>query len=160
MDTYRAIEALCDISRDLVATHGSEEYNEISATYPSKAERDLRPAAFAIPRNRDDVVAVLDTLKHFGDKVPLAIAGAGLLPVLGSANVEGGITIHMCHFKGIQINSDNSIVRISPGETWESLCEVLEPRGLSVSGSRGDVSTKGTACMMFIYRMIELTSLG
>lgn len=149
MSISKAIESLRAISTDLVVQIGSPEYDYIIGKYLSKFESDLKPAAFATPRNKEEVASILKAIKPFGNKVPLAITGAGQQPAPGVANVTDGITIHMSRFKGIELSSDKTIVSISPGETWGPVYEVLDGEGLSVSGCRastggiGGIATHG-----------------
>jgi FAD/FMN-containing dehydrogenase len=118
--------------------------------YLSKLESDIKPAAFATPRNKDEVVSILQTIKPFGTEIPLAVAGAGQQPAPGVANVAGGITIHLGQFKGVKLNADKTVVSISPGETWGAVYGVLDAEGLSVSGCRastGGIGGLGTQGM-------------
>lgn len=136
MSVSDAIEALRAISTDLMALPATKEYDGTLKTYLSTLENDIKPAAFALPRKKEDVVAILQTLKSFSSQVAIAIAGAGQQPAPGVANIAGGITIHMRRFKDIEVNSENNTVSISPGETWGPVYEKLDALGLSVSGCR------------------------
>ena len=149
MSVSEAIDALKAIRGDMIVLPGSDGYKNTISTYLSTFESELKPAAFALPTNTQDVVQILKILTAFAVKVPVAICGAGQQPAAGVANVDGGITIHMYRFKGIELSPDRSFVSISPGEIWGNVYETLDPEGLSVSGCRastggiGGLSTHG-----------------
>jgi FAD/FMN-containing dehydrogenase len=149
MSVSKAIEILQGLSPSLVALPGTPEYETISGRYLSKFQSDLKPAAFATPANTDEVVSIVKALSAFGTEVPLAVSGAGQQPAPGVGNVAGGITIHLGRFKGVELNSDKTVVSISPGETWGSVYGRLDAEGLSVSGCRastggiGGIATHG-----------------
>jgi FAD/FMN-containing dehydrogenase len=150
MSVLKAIEALQQISSDLVVLPGSTEYDEVTGTYLSTFESQLKPAAFALPSSTQEVKAVLKALTAFGNEIPVAICGAGQHPSAGVANVADGITIHMRRFKGVKLSEDRSFVSIAPGETWGDVYKALDSEGLSVSGGRasscgiGGLATHGT----------------
>lgn len=163
MSVSKAIEALQNISTDLVILLGSDEYESVSATYLSTFESELKPAAFALPSSTHEVKAVLEALTAFESEVPVAICGAGQHPSAGVANVADGITIHMQRFKGIKLSADRSYVSISPGEIWGNVYKALDSEGLSVSGGRasscgiGGLATHGMYCkysLKFVFNLL------
>ncbi|KAI0843845.1 hypothetical protein F5Y00DRAFT_256502 [Daldinia vernicosa] len=73
--------------------------------------------------------------------VNFAIRGAGMQPLPGSANVQGGVTLDLRRFIGIDIM--NGFVQGGTDELWGKVYEKLDAFGLSVTGSRSAIGGIG-----------------
>jgi hypothetical protein len=136
MSIAKAIEAVKNISSKLVVLPETEEYAEITMSYYSELERELKPACFITPHSANDVAEVLKAVKPILDTPSLAIAGAGQQATPGAANVKGGITIHLRNLKGIEISEDQKVISVA---AWEQMGDVYEKAravGLGVAGNR------------------------
>lgn len=75
---------------------------------------------------------------------PFAVKSGGHTAFAGAASIEDGITISFENMKEIKLSGDKKTVAIQPGNRWQAIYEVLNPKGVSVIGSReGGVGTGG-----------------
>ena len=131
-----AIQAVRDISNDLVILPESPSYDEITASYFSELERELTPAAFLTPSSATQVADILKALKPFVNNLKIAIAGSGQQTTPAVANVRDGLTIHLRNLKGIEVNAEKKIVSIAAGERMGDVYETAAASGLGVMGNR------------------------
>ena len=136
MATQRAIEALQETLKDLVHLPGSETYNELTESYFSELERELKPACFVTPTSASQVASIVKALKPYANDVKLAICGAGQQSTPEVANVRGGITIHLRGLKGIKVDKEKKIVSIAAGETMGRVYDETVAVGYAVAGNR------------------------
>jgi len=59
-----------------------------------------------------------------------------LIAWTGSANIQDGITVELRGLKGIHLADDKTHVTIGVGETWGSVYDELEKKGLTTAGGR------------------------
>ncbi|KAI1148201.1 hypothetical protein F4825DRAFT_470629 [Nemania diffusa] len=112
MSVSEAIKAALQISSDLVALPGSEEYDKIAESYFTELERDIKPACFITPCSAVQVADVVKAIKPFASSSTLAICGAGQQSTPNVANVHGGLTIHLQRLRGINVDADRGIVSV------------------------------------------------
>ncbi|OTA58986.1 FAD-binding domain-containing protein [Hypoxylon sp. EC38] len=136
MGVSEAIEAIQKISSELVVRPGTEEYDELTKSYFSELERELKPACFLTPNSPSQVAGILKAIKPFGLHSKVAICGAGQQATPEVANVRGGITIHLKNLRGIKLNPGNKTVSVAAGEKMGAVYEVLIDASLGVVGNR------------------------
>ncbi|KAI1209700.1 FAD-binding domain-containing protein [Annulohypoxylon truncatum] len=136
MPVSEAIEAVKNISSEVVVLPGTEEYDELTKSYFSELERELKPACFLTPGSPSQVADILKAIKPFGLHSKVAICGAGQQATPGVANVRDGITIHLKNLRGITLNLGNKIVSVAAGEKMGDVYEVVMSAGLGVVGNR------------------------
>jgi len=74
----------------------------------------------------------------------LAIRGGGHSTLVGSSNIEGGITLDMRGMNNISFRENGEIVEVGAGAVWGDVYAKLDPLGLSVVGGHGyDVGVAG-----------------
>ena len=75
---------------------------------------------------------------------PFAVKSGGHTAFAGAASIEDGITISFENMKEIKLAADKKTVAIQPGNRWQAVYDALNPKGVSVIGSReGGVGTGG-----------------
>lgn len=136
MSVLEAIEAIQKISSELVVLPGAEEYDELTNSYFSELERELKPACFLTPSSPSQVAGILKAIKPFGLQSKVAICGGGQQATPGVANVRDGITIHLKNLRGITIDPGNKIVSVAAGEKMGDVYEAVIDAGLGVVGNR------------------------
>jgi hypothetical protein len=131
MDKTHILVALSD----LVFLPDSKEYKASSNSYFTAFENEINPLCVAQPRN---VKELSELLKRVSDipNLSVAVRGGGHTPWAGAANAEGGITVDLLHFKGIEVDIKAGLVHIGARETWGDVYGKLAEHGLSVSGGR------------------------
>ncbi|KAI0842313.1 FAD-binding domain-containing protein [Hypoxylon sp. FL0890] len=136
MSVLDAIEAVEKISRDLVILPESEQYDEISKSYFSELERELKPACFLTPTTTSQVADIVKAIKPFSLLSAVAVCGAGQQATPMVANVRGGLTIHLRNLRGIEIDMENNVVLVGAGERMGNVYESVMAAGLGVLGNR------------------------
>lgn len=136
MSVSEAIKAIQRVSSDLVILPGSNEYAEITNSYFSELERELKPASFLTPTTPSQVADILKAIKPCGLLSKVAICGSGQQATPGVANVRDGLTIHLKNLRGITLNLGNNIVSVAAGEKMGKVYEVVMDAGLGVVGNR------------------------
>lgn len=77
MSITQAIEAVKEISADLVILPESQTYDEITKSYFTELERELKPASFLCAKSASQVSGIIKAMKPFADGLKFAICGAG-----------------------------------------------------------------------------------
>ena len=131
MDKAQILVALSD----LVFLPDSEEYKASSNSYFTAFENEINPLCVAQPHNVKELSELLKKVSEISD-LSVAVRGGGHTPWAGAANAEGGITVDLLHFKGIEVDLKAGLVHIGARETWGDVYEKLAEHGLSVSGGR------------------------
>ncbi|RYP61823.1 hypothetical protein DL771_009989 [Monosporascus sp. 5C6A] len=131
-----AIEAVKKISSDLAVLPGSEEYDEITKSYFSELERELKPACFLTPSSVSQVADIVKAIKPFAGRSAVAICGSGQQATPGVANVRHGLTIHLRNLRGIEIDTHKKVVSVAAGERMGKVYETVMAAGLGVVGNR------------------------
>lgn len=136
MAISQAIQAIKEISNDLVIAPRSETYDEITKSYFSELERELKPAYFLTPNSAQQVSQILKACKPFAGDLQIAICGAGQQVTPGVANIRDGLTIHLRGLKGVEVDADNKVVSVAAGEKMGNVYEKLVRLGLGIAGNR------------------------
>lgn len=136
MAVLKAVQAIKEISDDLVVAPDSGVYDEITKSYFSELERELKPAYFLTPNSAQQVSEILKAVKPFAGDLQIAICGAGQQATPGVANVRDGLTIHLRGLKGVEVDTDNKVVSVAAGEKMGNVYEKLVSLGLGVAGNR------------------------
>lgn len=139
----KAIEAVKKISSDLVVLPGSEEYYEITKSYFSELERELKPSSFLTPSSVSQVADIVKALKPFADDLKFAICGSGQQATPGVANVRDGLTIHLRNLRGVELDTEKKIISVAAGEQMGKVYETVMAAGLGVVGNRHSSSGVG-----------------
>ncbi|KAF3005513.1 hypothetical protein E8E14_002687 [Neopestalotiopsis sp. 37M] len=132
----KAIDAIANLPGDLVVLPGTEKYDEITDSYFSELERELKPRCFVTPSSATQVSTALQTLKPFANEVKIATCGAGQQATPGVANVHDGITIHLRNLRGIDVDTERKIVSIAAGERMGDVYDAVSAAGFAVAGNR------------------------
>jgi FAD/FMN-containing dehydrogenase len=136
MSVLEAIDAAKKIATNLVVLPGCEEYDEITKSYFSELERELKPASYLTPRSASQTADLVKAIKPFSDRGSVAICGSRQQATPGVANVQDGLTIHLRNLRGVNIDSENKLVRVAAGEKMGNVYEQLVAAGLGVTGNR------------------------
>ena len=75
-----------------------------------------------------------------------AIRGGGHTPNVGSANIDGGITLDMSSLATVTLTSraDQLVTSVGAGARWRDVYRILDSRNLTVAGGRdGSVGVAG-----------------
>lgn len=131
-----AIEAIKQISSNLVVLPRNEQYNEILNSYFSELERELKLACFLVPSSASEVSQIMKTLRAFAEGIKFAVCGSGQQATPGVANVKDGITIHLQNLRGVELNTGKKTVSVAAGERWGKVYETVMAAGLGVVGNR------------------------
>lgn len=102
---------------------------------------DQHPNAVVVPRNVDDVIAVV----RFANKHGLRVAAQGTgHQALALGDLTGSILVHTSALTEVQIDVDSHLVRAGAGVTWNTVSAALAEHGLTgLAGSAGDVGVVG-----------------
>lgn len=156
-----AIEAVKQISSKLVVLPGNEQYNEITKSYFSELERELKPACFLVPSSASEVSQILKTLRSFAESIKFAVCGSGQQATPGVANVKDGITIHLQNLRGVELNTGKKTVSVAAGERWGNVYETVMAAGLGVVGNRyssGGIGGDAVQCEFFLLVIHGITA--
>ena len=108
-------------------------------SYWTNVQREVYPACFVMPTSSQEVSTAIKTL--VSNECKFAIRSGGHSPVKEWSSIQGGVTLDLSDFKGVEIASDRSSVNIRPGNRWVDVYTELEAQGLATSGGR--VATVG-----------------
>jgi FAD/FMN-containing dehydrogenase len=136
MSVSNAIIAIQEISSDLVVLPGTQAYDEITNSYFTELERELKPACFLIPKSAKEVAGILKAIKPFTDGLKIAICGAGQQATPAVANVHDGLTIHLGNIRGVEVETKRKVVSIAAGEKMGHVYEKVTASGFGVVGNR------------------------
>lgn len=135
--------ALATLLSDKVFFPGDPGYNASDQSYFFAGAR-LSPACIVSITSATDVATTIQVLGRddTGTSAPsFAIRGGGLLPNVGAANINGGVTIDLSAMNSINMNGDNSIVSVGSGARWGNVYKMLDNSNLGVTGAR--IATAG-----------------
>ena len=116
----------------------SQGYKNTTSSYYSAFEDELSPGCVVRPTKKLDISLIIKTLKSLSKlkSCQLAIKGGGHTPFAGSANIDGGVTLDLESFTGVDVNTERTLTSIGAGERWGNLYGTLDPLGLTVVGGR------------------------
>lgn len=102
---------------------------------------DQHPNAVVVPRNADDIIAVVRFANQHGLRV--APQGTGH-QALALGDLIGSILVRTSAFSEVQIDAGSRRVRAGAGVIWNAISAALEGHGLAgLAGSAGDVGVVG-----------------
>lgn len=139
----QAVNALVDRGLGkLICPAESPLYQERVASYWSLTAQK-KPFCFLHPRNTDDVVRIIKTLKDHPD-CHFAIRSGGHV-AWGASNIDKGLCIDLgMHMHSLAVDKEQGVVSIGPGARWSDVYKQLEPHGVAVAGGRsGGVGVAG-----------------
>jgi FAD/FMN-containing dehydrogenase len=102
---------------------------------------DQHPNAVAVPRNADDIIAVVRFANEHGLRV--AAQGTGH-QALALGDLAGSILVHTSAFTELHVDAGSRRVRAGAGVIWNTVSAALHEHGLAgLAGSAGDVGVVG-----------------
>ncbi|KAI2603715.1 FAD binding domain-containing protein [Hypoxylon sp. NC1633] len=102
----------------------------------------LHPWCFVLPYDTNDTSIVIKTL--VANQCPFGIRGGGHAHFADSNSIHEGVTIDFGYMNITTYDEDNKSASITPGASWQSVYETLQPHGVTVTGARdGGVGTAG-----------------
>jgi UDP-N-acetylenolpyruvoylglucosamine reductase len=136
MSVPEVIKLLQEISDDLVVFPETQAYDEITNSYFTELERELRPTCFLVPHSPKEVAAIVKRVKPFADGLKIAICGAGQQATPEVANVRDGLTLHLRNLRGIETDAEKRVVSVASGEKMGNVYEKVMAAGFGVVGNR------------------------
>jgi len=131
--------ALRDTIRGLVVGPNDENWDE--ARRPWNFAHDQRPAFVAFPERADDVVAIVQHARRHGLRLAPQGTGHNAGP-LGS--LEDTILVSTARMRGVAIDAEARVARVSAGTLWLEVTEPASELGLApLAGSSPDVGVVG-----------------
>ncbi|KAI0173482.1 FAD binding domain-containing protein [Hypoxylon sp. FL1284] len=102
----------------------------------------LHPWCFVLPYDTNDTSIVVKIL--VAHQCPFGIRGGGHAPFADSNSIHGGVTVDFGYMNTTTYDEDSKSASITPGASWQSVYETLQPHGVTVAGARdGGVGTAG-----------------
>lgn len=130
--------------RRILHLPGSSEFLDSENDYFTAAACEVQSAAVARPTSTTEVSALLKSLRrHLPPDTPIAVRGAGHATYGGTAKAKAGVTIDMRGLRGVNVLPDETVVRISAGETWASVYTALESRDIPLTTVGGRMPSVG-----------------
>ena len=118
---------------------GDARYDEVRPAW--NLTIDQRPAAVAVPRDADQVVAAVLYAKREGLRVAAQGTGHNASP-LGDLERHPAIKTH--EMRGVEIDAGNRIARVEAGAQWGDVVGPAGEHGLAaLAGSSHDVGVVG-----------------
>jgi hypothetical protein len=106
---------------------------------------DLRPAAVALPRDVDDVAAVVRAARAAGLRVAPQSTGHGAAPLTG-IDLSDVVLVKLSGLTGVTVDVERRTARVVGGTLWQDVVAATAPHGLTaLHGSAGDVAVAGYA---------------
>src|ERR687896_570877 len=122
-----------------VVTPGDTDWDDTRQVF--NLTTDLRPAAVALPRDVDDVIAAVRYARANGLRVAPQATGHNAAP-LGS--LEDTLLVDVRELQTVSIDPDARHVRVGAGVKWERVVPQLSELGLAaLHGSSPDVGIAG-----------------
>jgi FAD/FMN-containing dehydrogenase len=102
---------------------------------------DQRPAAVAIPRDADQVVAAVLYAKHEGLRVAAQGTGHNASPL---GDLSDTLLVKTHEMRGVEIDASNRVARVEAGALWGDVVAPAGEHGLAaLAGSSHDVGVVG-----------------
>jgi hypothetical protein len=125
-----------------VSQEGSSAWQNFKDNYWAAQQGELDPRCVIKPKRAEQISATVLIARL--SQCPFAVKSGGHTAFAGAASIEDGITISFENMKEIKLAADKKTVSIQPGNRWQPVYEALNPKGVSVIGSReGGVGTGG-----------------
>jgi hypothetical protein len=128
--------ALAALFPGRVVFQNTEAYANITTSYWSAFENELKPACVVTPTTAKELGKIIKHIGDFPGKVEVAVKGGGHTAWAGSANTDGGVLINLEDFKELHINREAGTITIGVGHNWGDVYGVLQPLALAVAGGR------------------------
>jgi len=120
---------------------GDARYDEVRPAWNLAV--DQRPAAVAVPRDADQVVAAVLYAKREGLRVAAQGTGHNASPL---GDLSDTLLIKTHEMRGVEIDADNRIARVEAGAQWGDVVGPAGEHGLAaLAGSSHDVGVVGYA---------------
>ena len=114
-----------------------------AARMPWNVAVDQRPAAVALPRNADEVAAVVRAAASSGLRVAPQSTGHGAGPLDG-ADLSDVVLLRMSAFTGVTVDGDARTARVVGGTQWRDVAVAAAEHGLAcMHGSAPDIGAAG-----------------
>ncbi|WP_308291252.1 FAD-binding oxidoreductase [Microbacterium ureisolvens] len=114
-----------------------------AARTPWNLAVDLHPAAVAVPRDVDEVAAVVAAASAHGLRVAPQSTGHLALSLHG-LDLSNTVLLRMHRFTGVRVDPDARTARVLGGTLWRDVAAAAAPHGLAaLHGSAGDVAVAG-----------------
>ncbi|KAL9623351.1 MAG: hypothetical protein Q9204_007961, partial [Flavoplaca sp. TL-2023a] len=118
-------------------------YNLSLSTYWSQQEQSLTPSCIVSPQDAQDVSKAIEVLSQYQAAAKstiasctFAIRGAGYTLWVGSANIDGGVTIDMTAISTVSLIRAKIVVSVGAGARWSAVYQALDAVGVGVAGGR------------------------
>jgi FAD binding domain-containing protein len=108
-------------------------YN-LSNSYWSSRQSDLKPSCFVLPTSAEDVSKALKILTSRGSLFTVKSGGHTTFP--GGSSIQNGVTIDLGALDNIVVSQDRTMASIGPGLRWIDVSRALDPIGLTAVGGR------------------------
>ena len=94
----------------------------------------MDPGCVFAPSNEQDVAAALDIV--YNTQSTFSVVSGGHMPVPGAQSNDGGVLISMHLLNSKELNEDQSVASIGPGQSWMEVYDWIAVSGLAVAGGR------------------------
>lgn len=139
MTTSLALETLR--SRCELHLPGDDGYDAVRT--PWNVAIDQRPAAVAVPRNADEVAAVVRAAAAAGLRVAPQSTGHGAGPLADRA-LDDVVLLRLSEFTGVTVDPAARTATVVGGTLWQDVIAAAAPHGLTaLHGSAPDVAVAG-----------------
>ncbi|PSN73621.1 FAD-binding domain-containing protein [Corynespora cassiicola Philippines] len=136
MSVAKAISVVKAISADIVVSPEDQIYDDITKSYFTGLNRDLKPAAYLVPSLATQVADIVKAIKPFAQNLKIAVAGAGQQATPKVSNVSDGLTIHLRKLLGVEVDKEKKTVSVAAGEKWGNVYDKVMALGFGVVGQR------------------------
>ncbi len=131
------------ILRDLCETHFPGDPGYDAARTPWNVAIDQRPAAVALPRSVDEVVAVVRAAAQLGWRVAPQSTGHGAGP-LADVTLDDVVLLRLSELTGVSVDPAARTARVVGGTQWHTVVGAAAPHGLTaMHGSAPDIGVAG-----------------
>lgn len=94
----------------------------------------MDPGCVFSPSNENDVADALGII--YDTQTTFSVVSGGHMPVPGAQSNDGGVLISMHQLNGRELNEDQSVASLGPGQRWIEVYDWLAESGLAVAGGR------------------------
>ncbi|KAI5918896.1 FAD-binding domain-containing protein [Camillea tinctor] len=154
-----APDICCQLLKDAgvpnVYSPGDPLYQERVESYWSLTSQ-LTPKCFVLPRNTEEVSAVVKTLVE-ETKCEFAVRSGGHSSNAGANNIVDGVTVDLSLLNSTTYDPATGLASIGPGSHWLEVYRTLDALGVGVTGGRiGTVGAGGLlaggGCSLYLFR--------
>ena len=141
---------------------GTDAYSLLQKSFFTAQQAGVTPACIVRCTTRHEVASLVKDVVSELSAAKIAIRGGGHSTLVGSANIEGGITLDMRSMNKIEVDQKRMIVSVGAGALWGDVYKTLDPLHLCACGGHGhDVGVAGFVLggKLFISSTILLLQL-